>query len=168
MTKKLPIAVDEEDFAKLIENTKKDETKLAFLLGWGAGMRISEVINLRPEDVNFKEKRILIKEGKGGKDRVVPMPKGFKEKHLSMLPLKVGKRALQIAFKNACRRAGLIDIKPDIHFHSLRHGFATQAVKNGIPIHHVRTLMGHSNISTTNIYLEANPKDALKAYEELF
>jgi len=62
----------------------------------------------------------------------------------------------------------LLEQKPDIHFHSLRHGFATRAIEQGIPIHHVRTLMGHSNISTTNIYLIANPKDALHSYEELF
>jgi integrase/recombinase XerD len=168
MKNKLPIAVEEEDFVKLIQNTKKEEHKLAFLLGYGSGMRVSEIVNLKPEDVNFKEKRILIKEWKGGKDRVVPLPKGFKEKHMGMLPLKMGPRALQIAFKSACRRARLIDSKPDIHFHSLRHGFGSQMAKNGVPIHYIRTLMGHSNISTTNVYLQANPEDALKSYEELF
>jgi integrase/recombinase XerD len=62
----------------------------------------------------------------------------------------------------------LLEVKPTLHFHSLRHGFASNAVSKGIPIHHVRTLMGHSNISTTNVYLEMNPKEALKSYEELF
>ena len=168
MGKKLPSAVSEEDFVKLIENTKKDEHKLAFLLGYGAGLRVSEIIKLQPQDVNLKEKKIFVRQGKGAKDRVVPVPKGFREKHLKMLPLKMGVRALEIAFKNSIGKARLNETKPDLHFHSLRHGFGSQLAKKGVPIHHIRTLMGHSNISTTNVYLELNPEEALKEYENLF
>ncbi len=168
MVKKLPIAIDEKEFVKLIKNTKKDTYKIAFLLGFGAGLRISEVTKLESRDVNIHDKKIFIRQGKGGKDRIVPLPKGFKAKHLDMLPIKLGHRALQKAFKRTCSDAGLLKIKPTLHFHSLRHGFASQAVKKGIPIHHVRTLMGHSNISTTNVYLELNPTEALEKYEELF
>lgn len=168
MAKKFPIAINEEDFAKLIKYTRKDEHKLAFLLGFGSGMRVSEVIRLEKKDVNMRDKTIFIKQGKGHKDRIVPVPKGLKEKYLDLLPLKVGARALQIAFKRAAKASGLLETKPEAHFHSLRHGFASQAVKKGIPINHIRTLMGHSNISTTNVYLELNPKEAIKSYEDLF
>lgn len=168
MGKKLPSAINEEEFVKLIKNTKKEIHKVAFLLGFGAGLRVSEVVKLEPRDVDTKEKTLFIREAKGKKDRIVPLPKGFKEKYIKMLPLKVGIRALQKAFKNAVRRARLHENKPDLHFHSLRHGFGSQMAKKGVPIHHIRTLMGHSNISTTNIYLELNPQDAIKSYEELF
>jgi len=77
-------------------------------------------------------------------------------------------RCVQIAFKRASKRAGVSDYKPGIHFHSLRHGFATHALDRGMGIHDVRTLMGHANISTTNIYLEANPKKAITNYQDLF
>ena len=50
----------------------------------------------------------------------------------------------------------------------LAGGFGTRLANLGVPIHQIRTLMGHSNISTTNVYLEANPKEALKNYENLF
>ncbi len=166
--KRLPIAVSEEDFVKLIKNTKKDEHRLAFLLGFGSGLRISEITNLEKRDVDIIQKRILVRQGKGKKDRVVPLPKGFKTKHLGLLPLKIGVRALQLAFKNSCKKADLLKDKPDIHFHSLRHGFGSNSSNKGIPIHHIRTLMGHSNISTTNVYLELNPKEAIKSYEDLF
>jgi len=168
MTKKLPVAINDEEFCFLIDHTNKEEHKLAFLLGYGSGMRVSEIINLKPENVRLTEKNILIVQGKGSKDRIVPIPKGFKEKHLKMLPLKIGIRALERAFKASCLRSGLLQNKPGLHFHSLRHGFASNAVSKGIPIHHVRTLMGHSNISTTNVYLEMNPKDALASYEDKF
>lgn len=166
--KKLPVAINEEEFTKLIQNTKKKHHKMAFLLGYASGLRISEVLNLEPRDVDLKGKSILVRQGKGSKDRPVPLPKGFREEHLKQLPIKCGERALEKAFKNCCKRAGLLEIKPTLHFHSLRHGFATNSVSKGIPIHHIRTLMGHSNISTTNVYLEMNPKEALKSYEELF
>lgn len=166
--KKLPVALSEEEFVKLIKNTKKEHHKVAFLLGFGGGLRISEVLKLEPRHIIWTNRSILIEQGKGSKDRTVPLPKGFKESHLKLLPIKCGERALEKAFKAACNRAKLLETKPSLHFHSLRHGFATNAVSKGIPIHHVRTLMGHSNISTTNVYLEMNPKEALKSYEDLF
>ena len=168
MSNKLYTAVSEEEFTEIIKRTLKQHHKLAFLLGYGAGLRISEIIHLQSNEVDIQNKRIMVRQGKGAKDRIVPLPKGFKDSHLSLLPLKCGVRSLERAFKSACKRAGILDKKPEIHFHSLRHGFATQMVRNGVPIHHVRTLMGHSNISTTNVYLEANPEDALKSYEKLF
>lgn len=173
MVKKLPVAIDESEFVELIKNTNKQNHKIAFLLGFGSGLRVSEIINLEPRHINIKERKILIEQGKGSKDRIVPLPKGFKEEHLKLLPMKFknvksGSRSLEKAFKSTCERAGLLKLKPQLHFHSLRHGFASNSVSKGVPIHHVRTLMGHSNISTTNVYLEMNPKEALKSYEELF
>jgi len=168
MAKKLPVAISEDEFAKLIQNTKYPHWRIAFLLGFGSGLRISEVVKLEPRDINFKEGSIFIRQAKGGKDRVVPIPKGFAPKHLQYFPIKCGARALQMGFVKSARKARLLEIKPTLHFHSLRHGFATQCISNGMPIHHVRTLMGHSNISTTNIYLELNPQAAIKSYQENF
>jgi len=170
MARKLPVCMEVEEFTNLIKHTKQKHHKIAFLLGFGSGLRISEVLNLTRHEVDMKDRKILVKQGKGSKDRVVPLPKGFKEEFLKSLPLKeiVNVRALQTGFKRACSRAGILEKKPTMHFHSLRHGFATHLISQGMPIHHVRTLMGHTNISTTNIYLIANPKDALKSYEELF
>jgi integrase/recombinase XerD len=130
---------------------------------------------LTKEKIDFKNRQILIEDAKGGKDRVVPLPKGFKENLLKHLPLiqyylniKSARRGLERAFKVAAKNAGLLVKKPSLHFHSLRHGFGSRLAGQKVPIHHIRTLMGHSNISTTNVYLEANPKDALKSYEEFF
>lgn len=166
--KKLPVVIDVEEFTKLIKQTKRIDYKIIFLLGFGAGLRVSEVTKLEKRDINFKERCILVRQGKGKKDRIVPLPKGLKESHLKYIPLKIGIRQMQRAFKNTSKKAGLLKNKPDLHFHSLRHGFATRCVSEGMPIHHLRTLMGHTNISTTNVYLEANPQSALKSYEDLF
>ena len=166
--KKLPIALTKEEFVKLIKSTKFPHWKVAFVLGFGAGMRISEVVKLEKRDVDFDKKSIHIRQGKGSKDRIVPIPKGFMPKHLKHLPMKCGARALQFAFHKTCEAAELLENKPGLHFHSLRHGFASHLAGKGVPIHHIRTLLGHSNISTTNVYLELNPTKALESYEEFF
>ena len=84
------------------------------------------------------------------------------------IPIKCGIRSLQRAFKGAAKRSGLLKIKPSAHFHSLRHGFATQCLKRGMSLQDTRFFLGHSNISTTSIYLHSEPKEALSKYEELF
>ncbi len=166
--KKLPVIVSVEEFVKLMRATKKLLHKVAFVLGFGSGLRISEITSLEKRDLDFKARTILVRQGKGGKDRIVPLAKGFHQVYLNYIPITQGVRALQKAFKRAALKAGLLKTKPTLHFHSLRHGFGSRLAGQGVPIHHIRTLMGHSNISTTNVYLEANPKEALKWYEEEF
>jgi integrase len=166
--KRLPVAINPEEFELLMKATKKKKHKIAFLLGFHSGLRISETLKLEPRHIDIANKLIRVEQGKGSKDRIVPLPKYFKEDFLNELPLNVTTRAIQIAFKRACRRSGLLETKPSIHYHSLRHGFATHSLNQGIPIHQVKVLLGHSNVATTNVYLEMNPKDALKSYQELF
>lgn len=166
MSQKLPTYLKEEEFDKLIKVTNKPHHKLAFVLGFNSGMRISEIVNLKPTEVDIIQRQIKVINGKGGKDRVVPLPKGFGEKSLKLLPLNIGVRTLEMTFNRNIKKAGLD--KPGIHFHSLRHSFATHCLNKGIPIHQVQLLLGHSNIATTGIYLRANPTDAIKSYEEKF
>lgn len=171
--RKLPVNVAPEEIQSIISNTKQPHHKLAFFLAFNSGLRISEVVKLTPNDFDFERKLIRIRDAKGKKDRSAPLPKHFRESYLKLLPFKFknecsGIRCLQIAFKGACKRAGMLDKKQGLKFHSLRHGFASNAVEKGMPITHVRDLLGHSSISTTNIYLQANPKKAIESYGEVF
>jgi integrase/recombinase XerD len=166
--KKLPVAITKEEYEKLVASAKSPKHKLAFYLGFNSGLRISEVVNLQPNDIDLNSKRILIRQGKGSKDRIVPLPKGFLKKYLAILPLGIGPRALQLAFKRAADKSQLLVTKPTAHFHSLRHGFATHFLEKGGDIVLLKTLMGHTNIATTDIYNQLNPKVALEAYNELF
>jgi integrase/recombinase XerD len=166
--KKLPTYLTKDEFKKLIKNTRQQHHKVAFLLGFESGLRISEALNLEPRDIEGNTMKV--RQGKGGKDRIVPLPKSWKQNMLSVLPIKekCSVRALQFAFTRSCKRAGLLKNKPELHFHSLRHSFGTILSENGVPIHHIRDLMGHSNITTTGVYLRMNPKQALDSYKELF
>lgn len=168
MSLKLPVVINPEEFGALLKRTHKQKHKVAFLLGFGSGLRISEICNLEQRDFDFQRGTILVRQGKGKKDRIVPIPKIFKERNLKEIPIGLTPRSLQRAFHGACKRAGLLDRKPELHFHSLRHGFATECLNRGMTLQDVKFLLGHSNISTTNVYLHSNPTDVLKKYQENF
>ena len=166
--KKLPIAITKQEYEDLVKVTNSPKHKLAFYLGFNSGLRVSEVVKLEPRDLDIPKSRIFVRMGKGSKDRIAPMPKGFQKKYADMLPLGIGSRALQKAFKVSAKKSGLLERKPTAHFHSLRHGFATYFLEQGGNIQLLKALMGHTNISTTDIYNQLNPIEALKKYEELW
>ena len=163
--KRLPKSVRPEEFKLLIKVTpkKNKEAIVGFLLAYGSGLRLSEVTNLKKE--NLRQNSIEIIQGKGGVDRIVPLPKGWKQWMSEILPIKKSGRSLERNFKTTSKKAKL---NPLYTFHSLRHGFATRLHESGTPLNQVQVLLGHSNISTTSIYVKANPLDAIKSYEDLF
>ena len=165
--KKLPIDVSEEEFRQIIAHTKKTRDKVAFLLAFNAGLRVSEVVNLKRQ--HFRpDGFILIENSKRGKDRAVPIPKHFRNRHLDEIPIKVGARALQKSFLRAVRASGLHKTKPNLHFHSLRHGFAKRCLEKGMPLNQLQLFLGHDNIKTTSVYTRANPIEALDWYKRHF
>lgn len=166
--KKLPVEVTEDEFTLLLNITKQMKHKIAFLLAWGSGMRIGEVIRLQKEEVNLDGKEIRINQGKGKKDRIVPLPRGFKERHMQYIPFDFKDRSLQKTFRLYSEKSGLKAKKPTVHFHSLRHGFATQCLRKGIGLRSIQLMLGHSDLSTTAIYLQLAPVEALKEYEGKF
>ncbi len=164
-SRKIPKAVKSDEFISLIKATpKKDKTaRVAFILAYGSGLRISEVLRL--QKLNIRDTHVEIWESKGKVDRTVPLPRGWKRWMLDEIPMKRGERTLERKFKKYSKKAGL----PEHYvFHSLRHGFGTRCVENGVPVNHIQLMMGHSDISITGIYLKARPMDALKSYEENF
>ena len=161
--------INEDDFCQLLENTPKRRHRIAFLMAWGSGLRLSEVTNLCKEDFDFKTGFLKVRNGKGGKDRIVAIPKGMKEEFLIHIPFEFENRSLQKAFKRACEKSGITARKPQrVTFHGLRHGFATHCLTKGINIRVIQRLLGHSDISTTAIYLDMCPEEAIKEYQEKF
>ena len=164
-SRKIPKCVRADEFPKLISVIPPSDkiTRIAFLLGYGAGMRISEVLRCRRED--FRPNSIFIPESKYGVERIVPIPKGWKNAFLQYLPLDITTRTLQRRYR---KYNALANLPKYYSFHSLRHGFATRLLESGASINQVQVLMGHSNVAVTSIYTKANPTDAIKSYEDLF
>jgi len=150
------IASRRDRWAKLKERDALIILMLAF-----TGVRRSELLNLRPSDIvgGF----IRIRGGKGDKDRVIPvaddlttpLPRYVKNEHINPRAnlFSIHARQLCNIVKKYALAAGVDDLSP----HGLRHYFATTLVERGAQIRAVQELLGHSNISTTAIYLDLIP-----------
>ena len=172
--RKLPKTITQEEFEIIFKAASKDKRKdkkqmmLAMLLGFEAGMRISEIVGLTNKiPVLSKEQievsSIRINQGKGKKDRIVPRPKRMNEAALKLLPLSIQRRTLQ----RYVTKLGFIHLGKNITFHTLRHGFGSHLAQTR-PLHEVQMLMGHSRLDTTGIYLHANPKAAVDGARSVF
>lgn len=168
-SKKLPVVLARKEIEKIISCIRNEKHRLMIALGYGAGLRVSEVINLKVRDVNLDELTIHIKNAKGNKDRITIFPEKLKADLSEMLALQHGneflfeserggkltERTAQKVFDSALEKSG---IKKAATFHSLRHSFATHLLENGVDVRYVQELLGHANIRTTQIYTKVtNP-----------
>lgn len=160
---KLPEVITEEELIKILEATNKQHHKIAFALGFYECMRISEVVKLHTEDIDKNLKLIWIKQGKGSKDRKIPIAPEIM-KGLKHIPIKCGVRALEIKFKQLSKEV----LNKDLHFHTLRHsGITHYLVKKRWSSLEVQRLAGHSKITTTEIYSHINPEDLVNRMWEV-
>lgn len=175
MDKKLPNVLSIEEVEALIEapdqskaNGKRDQAMLELL--YASGMRVSECINLDMEDVNLTMGFVRCF-GKGGKERIIPLGKSALEScrdYLSgprselskpgitddaLFINQRGKRLTRQGFwkllKQHAQKAG---IQKELTPHTLRHSFATHLIENGADLRAVQEMLGHADISTTQIY----------------
>lgn len=155
MSRKFPDTIQEEELIEIIKATKKPHHKIAFALGFYEAMRVSEIVKLQQEDIDRNLKLLRIKQGKGKKDRNIPIAPEVM-KGLKYIPIKCGVRALQIKFKELCNKV----LDKDLHFHCLRHSSITHyLLKKGWDSLEVQRFAGHSRIATTQLYAHINPQD---------
>lgn len=152
---------------------------------YATGIRVSELINLKFTDLHEELKLVKVF-GKGSKERLIPISKvalswidSYKEKVRDPLILKVGKntdfiflnsrggsltrQAVWQIIKHYCKLAG---IQKNVTPHTLRHTFATHLLENGADLRVVQEILGHSDISTTQIYTNLSQKHIIQVYEK--
>lgn len=156
---KIPETITEEELIKIINATKYEHHKFSFALGFYQCLRISEIINLKPENIDYGRRLLLIKQAKGNKDRNIPIMKEVIKGLKRHIPLKVGVRALEIAFKNKAKEV----LNRNLHFHNLRHSGATHLLNvKKWDVRQVQVMLGHSRLDTTQIYTKVVPEDLVK------
>lgn len=156
--------ITSEEAQKLISVCTNKKHKAIMCLMYGSGLRVGEVINLKPEHIKSDKNIITIIQGKGKKDRIVQLDNSL----LSVLrdywkeykpqkgylfegqfDIKYSERSINQFLK---KYASLAGIKRNIHAHLLRHGFATASLEMGTDIRYIQKLLGHNSIKTTLRY----------------
>ena len=163
--RRIPDVLTKVEFQRVLEKTYKEHHKMAFLLGYLSGLRVGEIVRLRPENIDRGRQLLIIRQSKNKKDRLVPYKRAM-VKYFSQLPLQVTARALQIAFLKACARAG---VKKDyLKFHCLRHSFATNYVNAGGSYKNLQLILGHSSVAITlDVYTHVATQTIQDEYAEL-
>jgi integrase/recombinase XerD len=162
--KRLPVVLSLDEVKNLFDSLGNIKHRVILMLTYSAGLRVSEVVHLKPEDIDSKRKLIHVHEGKGKKDRYtilsdsvleglrvywkVHKPKKWLfEGQTEGEPYSI--RSAQRVFECAAEKAG---IGKDVSIHSLRHSFATHLLEQGTDIRFIQELLGHSSVKTTEIY----------------
>lgn len=172
--KQLPKVISEEKIIEYIVGIENVKHKAILLLAYSAGLRVSEVVNLKISDIDSNRMQIAINGAKGKKDRRVPLSKAVLEvlrlyykinfpKHWLFEGQKRGEqysvRSAQLIFKQAYKKANL---PRSVSFHSLRHSYATHLLDNGTDVKYIQHLLGHNDIKTTLRYLHVTNRDLSK------
>ncbi len=169
--RRLPRSLPLAEIAALAAAAVRPQDRLVLQCGYLLGLRVSEIVRLDVPDLDLEAGVCLVREGKGKKDRSVPVPAALCAELAAWLGARqtgpvfpsprggrLTTRAIQAQLKRLAVRAGLADAeKPRrVHPHRLRHTFATQCLRSGADLIEVRDLLGHSSVATTQIYLSSD------------
>lgn len=178
MPRRLPSSLCGDEPDRLLAAARNPRDRAILLLGFFCGLRISEIVGRRVEDLDLDRGMIQVRHGKGDKDRAVPIP----AKILAELRAWVGDRregfvfpgrggsghltrnAVNLSIQAAAARAG---ITRRCTPHSTRHTYATRLLRTGADIIEVRDLLGHSSVATTSLYLSSDPERLRGAVDRL-
>lgn len=161
---KLPVFFSQQEIKRIIEATDNIKHKAILLTIYSAGLRISEALALKPSDIQRDQIKILVRGGKGYKDRLTtlaPVTLTLLEKYYWLYKpknylfegygnVKYSKSSVKNILSASMRKAKVFKIGATVH--SLRHSFATHLIEQGVPTRTIQLLLGHKSIRTTEIY----------------
>jgi site-specific recombinase XerD len=164
----LPKVLSEKEIGRMFNAITNIKHKAILFTAYSAGLRVSEVVNLKIKDVDSERMQLFIEKAKGKKDRYVglgillldvlraylktchPLPKTYVFENPQRPGEPYSSRSAQQIFQTAKEKAMINKV---VGIHSLRHSFATHLLEKGIDIRYIKDLLGHLNIKTTERYL---------------
>ena len=167
---KLPIILSPEEVSRFLAAAPGLKYKAAFSVAYGAGLRASEVMSLKPIDIDSKRMVIRVEQGKGRKDRYVMLspqllellrdwwrvgrPQGW------LFPGRVlGAPLTTRQLNRACHAAAqMAELEKPVSLHTLRHSFATHLLEHNVDIRVIQVLLGHAKLDTTALYTQVATK----------
>ena len=162
---KLPEVLSKEEVRKMIDSIKNFKHQLMICFMYSSGLRVSELINMKVKDLNLEKNFGFVRNGKGGKDRLITLSnnlipaikklitnENLEERDYLFKSNRNRKYSIRTIQKIVDKSAKLCGIKRKIHPHTLRHSFATHLIENGYDVTNVQALLGHKSPETTLIY----------------
>lgn len=170
--KTLPEFLTQEEIKRFFACLKNKKHKLMLTLIYSAGLRVSELLNLKTKDLDLEESYGWVRQGKGNKDRPFIIAETLKKELINWITdnrlkmndwlfsnchnNKMSSQTIRMVIKKLIKQA---KINKNVHPHTLRHSFATHLLENGYAVTDVQSLLGHSKIETTLVYTHlAKPK----------
>jgi integrase/recombinase XerD len=167
--RRLPVFLRPAESRALLLAAPTPRDRLIIQLGLNTGLRVSEIVKLRVEDVDLVGGELLVRAGKGDKDRMVPLPSHLLRELEAWVGMRMdgpvfqrngargrpttnpylSTRTVELMILAAADRAG---IQKHITPHKMRHTYATELLRRGADIREIQELLGHANLSTTEIY----------------
>ena len=181
--KRKPEFLKRDDLEKILNQTENEKMRSIFIFAFNTGCRLGEITQLRWQNIDIKNRIIIIGDElfttKNEKQRIIPIskelfqllnllgkktnnPKYFVFGKTNMFPFHTD--YISRNFKKACRKAKM---REEIHFHTLRHSFASNLAMKGVPIIVIKELLGHSSVTTTEIYSHTNLEALQNAVKQL-
>ena len=173
--KSTPVVLTKQEVSMLFSHIKNPQYLLMLKMYYACGLRLSECITLKVKDIDTLENVVWVRDGKGGKDRMSILSKNLslslknhiessgKKKDSFLFVNRYGNpfnpRTIQKVIEKAKHDSG---IHKDVHIHTLRHSFATHLLEAGTDIRHIQELLGHSDLSTTQIYTTVSNQELKK------
>jgi integrase/recombinase XerD len=175
---KLPVVLNATEVKAMIEACDLLKHRLLIGLCYGCGLRCAEVRNLALADVDTERQMVHVRQGKGSKDRYLPMgtmlARGIGDYIAAEKPRKFlfeghngnafSQRGTQWVVSQAVKKAGVVK---DVCVHTLRHTYATHLLEQGVNILTIKDLLGHAHIETTMIYLHLARVPAVVAFSPM-
>jgi len=177
--KKIPAVLTKDEVKRLINAIPTKKSKLMISMIYACGFRVSELINLKINDLNFEEMTGYVRQAKGKKDRIFNISKfllnnlkkqvnnqrELNQEYLFTGPKgKLTDRNLQKIVRKFAKKAG---INKEVHPHTLRHSFASHLLENNVDIRKIQELLGHADLSTTQIYTHISTEELKKIHSPI-
>jgi len=171
VAKKNPNVLSKEEVKRLLQAVVNVKHKTMLTLTYACGLRCGEVLNIKLTDIDSNRMVLYVKDGKGGKDRIVPISlklvEELRDYFLKFKPReylfegiikgeKYDERSLQAVLKQTLKKAG---IKKPVTLHWLRHSYATHLLDAGTDLRFIQELLGHKSSRTTEIYTHVSTRE---------
>ncbi len=168
---KLPTVLSQEEIGQILRAITNQKHRAIIMLVYSAGLRVSEIVKLRVEDIDSNRNLIHIKGAKGKKDRysiLYAVALGELKKYWTQykpngwlfpgakMDRHISTRTVEAIFETAVQETS---IKKKISVHTLRHSFATHLLEGGTDLRYIQELLGHKSSKTTEIYTHVSNKD---------